>query len=139
MKRFLEITNMKPLKSIALAVVPLFFASVAFAGAERCKDVRIIVDNQSDTHIKVVDIKYYDSTKSGDSWRNENAVKAQVATEGHSVEYIRNLEEVLNDPQMKVKVEYKKDTGRGWGKGIWSNPSETKTCIKGQNYTVVVN
>jgi hypothetical protein len=139
MKRLLERTNMKPLTWIALAVVPLFFASAAFAGAERCKDVGIIVDNQSDTHIKVVDIKYYDSTKSGDKWRNENAVKAKVALEGRSVDYVRNLEEVLNDPNMKVKVEYKKDTGRGWGKGIWSNSSETKTCTKGQSYTVVVN
>ena len=51
----------------------------------------------------------------------------------------RDLEEVLNDPGMKVKVEYKTSTGGKWEDPTWSSPSPAGLCTKGASYTVTVN
>ena len=126
------------MKFLAIALASMFVVSPVFAGKEKCKDVNIIVENYSDRDIKVIDIKYWDSTI-GD-WRNENGVSGKVALEdGGSVEYTRGLEEVKNDPEMKVKVEYKTSKGGKWKDPTWSNPSPVAKCTKGQDYTVTVN
>ena len=126
-------------KSLLFALASIAASQVAFAGAENCKDVDIHVDNQLSDNVKVVDIEYYDSTKRGTNWRKENGVAAKVVNHGDSKKvYTRNLEEVLNDSKMKVKVKYKRDNGRGWDKGVWSRASEAKTCVKGAKYTVVL-
>lgn len=130
------------MKLLVIALASIFVTSPAFAGKENCKDVKIIVTNESDRDIKVLDLKYFDSTKAGDKWRNENGVAGKVALEGNvdnTVEYTRNLEEVLNDPEMKVKVRYKISKGGKWKDPDWSAPSPEKTCTKGEKYYVTVD
>ena len=129
---------MKGIKLIAVSVSLALCSAPAFAGKEKCKDVKIHVVNDSDRDIKVVDIKYWDSTI-GD-WRNENGVKGKKAAQnGGEVDYTRGLEEVKNDPEMKVKVEYKQNVLGKWKNAAWSTPSPVKKCTKGQDYEVTIN
>jgi hypothetical protein len=126
------------MKLLAIAFASMFVVCPAFAGKEKCKDVKIVVVNDSARDIKVTDIKYYDTTIS--DWRNENAVDGKIALEGGGkAEYTRGLEEVLNDPGMKVKVEYKTSIGGKWKDASWSSPSPAQLCTKGTTYTVTVN
>lgn len=126
------------MKFLVITLALVFASSPVFAGKEKCKDVKIVVKNESNRDIKAVDIKYWDSTI-GD-WRNENGVSGKTAEqEGGEAEYTRGLEEVKNDPGMKVKVQYKINKLGKWKDPTWSNSSPVATCTKGQTYTVTVN
>lgn len=128
------------MKILATALVLTVIASPVFAGKEKCEDVDIIVKNNSDRDIKVIDIRYWDSTiASNGDWRNENAVTGRTAGQnGGSTTYTRNLEEVKNDPGMKVQVEYKESVLGNWKNAKWSTSSPVKKCIKGTDYTVTI-
>jgi hypothetical protein len=128
------------MKILATALILTVIASPAFAGKEKCEDVDIIVKNNSDRDIKVVDIRYWDTTigTNGD-WRNENAVTGRTAGQnGGSTSYTRNLEEVKNDPGMKVQVEFKESVLGKWKDAQWSSSSPVKKCVKGAEYTVTI-
>ncbi len=125
------------MKTILVIIAAMGMSGTAFAGNGMCKDAKIKITNTGVVDAKVIDIKYWDS--SAKLWRDEHgASNSVVAAHGATITYTSDLEEVKNDPKVKVKIEYKVSKDGKWKNKTWSSPSSAKKCKSKSNTTYKV-
>ena len=103
-----------------------------------CKDVKIIIHNNSAQKIKVTKLQYRDYDLAGNHWRKETTwTTLRIAPK--TVRYrFRNLEHVGND-RTRVKIYVKKHLGGSrWLKGSWRS-SEEFECKTRYKVVIMVN
>jgi hypothetical protein len=122
---------------IAAAMVGMT-AALAIAPAEAandiCKNVRIRVQNDHPTQVKVTGMRYRDYDSEG--WRKERIVNRKIATTKQYT-WTRDLEHVKNDDTFLAVWYREHQGGTRWGE-LKSARSPNKVCTEGALYSIVI-
>ena len=101
-----------------------------------CKDVYLLVENETGEEILVIDVDYWDP--SSELWRSE-PVSNETIPDGQPWQEQRNLEKV-DQMNTKIRVEYRTRSGNGeWSESVQEEESSSAVCVRNQAYTITLD